>query len=114
MKILKGSLKETLYSTPGADKKPSLVRSTTYKDNEVTYISDQIGLHKIENASETEVSISLHLYTPPHAYNHGFNLYDEDTGKKVHVKTAPLHSDRGKLLEGNLLAKMGHRRHLEE
>lgn len=114
MKILRGSLKESLYSAPTADKVPTLAKSTTYQENAVTYISDKIGLHKIENISPTDVAVSLHLYTPPHAHNYGFNLYDEDSGKKIHVKTAPLYSDRGALLEGNLLAKMGHQRHLEK
>lgn len=116
MKILKGSLKESLYSPPEASdtKTPTLTKQTVYEENEVTYISDKIGLHKIENASPTELAISLHLYTPPHAHNHGFNLYDENTGKKVHVKTAPLYSDRGQVLEGNLLASMGQHRHAEK
>lgn len=35
--------------------------------DDVTYISDAIGLHRISNPSESEVAISLHLYTPPWA-----------------------------------------------
>ncbi|EXJ95912.1 cysteine dioxygenase [Capronia coronata CBS 617.96] len=110
MKILKGSLKETLYSMPpgSADSQikssgtltpPQIVKETTYAENEVTYISDQIGLHKISNPSSTEAAVSLHLYTPPHAANFGFNLFDEKTGKQTHIKQAGFFSDRGKLIE---------------
>ena len=101
MKVLKGSLRETLYrwpcesgdsdvdcatsptslcpstehtcslSTAGrSDKAPSaprIKRSTTYEADQVTYMSDRLGLHRVENPSEGEVAVSLHLYTvnPP-------------------------------------------------
>lgn len=38
-------------------------RSTTYGKEQVTYMSDQLGLHRIENPSTTELAVSLHLYT---------------------------------------------------
>ena len=106
MKILKGSLKETTYKMPLASDKnsgtttpPEATQETIYKTDEVTYISDQIGLHKIANASDTEIAVSLHLYTPPHAANFGFNLFDEKTGKCTHIKQAGFYSDRGHLIE---------------
>jgi cysteine dioxygenase len=94
MKMLKGNLRETLYSSPDLDGDaiPRPLKETVYTRDEVTYISDKIGLHKIENASDTETAISLHLYTPPHAHNYGFNLFDETSGKKLHIKGAPLFS----------------------
>lgn len=115
MKMLKGILQETVYSNPelDGDKIPQPVKLTTYGENEVTYISDKIGLHKIENLSATEYAVSLHLYTPPHAHNHGFNLFDEKSGKKVHIKGAPLYSKHGELLKSDLSARMGHERHKE-
>ncbi|EXJ81227.1 cysteine dioxygenase [Capronia epimyces CBS 606.96] len=110
MKILKGSLKETLYSLPpcSADTKtessgtltpPQILRETSYSVNQVSYISDKIGLHKISNPSSSEVAVSLHLYTPPHAANFGFNLFDEKTGKPTHISQAGVFSDRGQLVE---------------
>ncbi|KIW96430.1 uncharacterized protein Z519_03499 [Cladophialophora bantiana CBS 173.52] len=109
MKILKGSLKETLYALPpcltektdsnGALTPPQIVKESIYHENEVTYISDKIGLHKISNPSNDEPAVSLHLYTPPHAANFGFNLFDEKTGKPTHIKQAGFFSDRGKLIE---------------
>jgi len=105
MKILKGSLKETLYATPPSSSKlatqcaPDMTKETIYAENEVTYISDRIGLHKISNASDTEIAVSLHLYTPPHAANFGFNLFDERTGKATHIKQVGFFSERGRRLE---------------
>ena len=109
MKILKGSLRETLYavppcetgtmSSPGTSTPPQIVYEKTYLENQVTYISDKIGLHKISNPSNDEVAVSLHLYTPPHAANFGFNLFDEKTGKQTHIKQAGFFSDRGKLVK---------------
>ena len=97
MKILKGTLQETLYAWPcqGADNSGSCVgsnqsaqsdhystehtcsagpgplqpaalqvqRETMYEQDQVTYMSDQIGLHRITNPSDSEVAVSLHLYT---------------------------------------------------
>ncbi|KAL6241466.1 hypothetical protein RBB50_011730 [Rhinocladiella similis] len=110
MKILKGNLTETLYSVPpgqsdsdssssGASTPPHIVKETLYHENQVTYISDKIGVHKISNPSLTEVAISLHLYTPPHAAHYGFNIFDEKTGKPTHIQQAGFFSDRGKVIE---------------
>ena len=109
MKILKGRLKETLYALPpcapeqpptnGTSTAPQVVKETVYGENEVTYISDKIGLHKISNPSNDEVAVSLHLYTPPHAANFGFNLFDEKTGRTTHIRQAGFFSNRGKPLE---------------
>ena len=111
MKILKGSLKETIYTLPtladsmskppqpsGTTTPPQVLKETVYSENQVTYISDDIGLHRIANASDTDLAVSLHLYTPPHAAHFGFNLYDEETGKASHIKQAAFFSDRGKVL----------------
>jgi cysteine dioxygenase len=107
MKILKGSLKETLFNkvppneaqaSEGQRTPPQVVKETMYERDQVTYISDDIGLHKIFNPSETDVAVSLHLYTPPHAANFGFNLFDEKTGKATHIKQAGFFSDCGKVL----------------
>ncbi|KIW16013.1 hypothetical protein PV08_06064 [Exophiala spinifera] len=110
MKVLKGTLKETLYSvppgqsesdssSPGAATPPQIVKETLYHENQVTYISDKIGVHKISNPSLTEVAISLHLYTPPHAAHYGFNIFDEKTGKPTHIQQAGFFSDRGTVIE---------------
>lgn len=98
--ILKGSLMETIYEAPQGDLPltPKVTKETVYTKEEVAYISDKIGVHKISNASEKEVAVSLHLYTPPHAANFGFNLYCEKTGKPTHIDQTIFFSNRGERL----------------
>ncbi|KAJ5678918.1 hypothetical protein N7462_007162 [Penicillium macrosclerotiorum] len=105
MKILKGKLQETLYSWPDKEKiaigetsPPKITRQTVYGENEVTYMSDKLGLHRISNPDPDNFAISLHLYTPPNAANHGFSLFDERTGKASHIKQTHFYSVRGKRL----------------
>jgi cysteine dioxygenase len=93
MKILKGQLTETIYGWPcqrssnptacatsptslypstehTCSGNPQAVagalnvhRETTYNTEEVTYMSDRLGLHRIRNPDPNEVAVSLHLYT---------------------------------------------------
>ncbi|TKA68589.1 hypothetical protein B0A55_08384, partial [Friedmanniomyces simplex] len=91
MRILKGSLTETIYGWPceradgpidcatsptnrtehSCSAQPEQLephalcvkRSTCYERGQVTYMSDRLGLHRIQNASTEEVAVSLHLYT---------------------------------------------------
>lgn len=150
MKILKGSLRETLYCwpcesgesatdcatssasvhpsaqhtcshAPSKDGRklaaPQIKRSTIYTADQVTYMSDQLGLHRVENPSSDEVAISLHLYTvsagpflfllpktgtpllmhpqPPNAAKHGCHIFDAATGKRSHVKQCHFYSEFG-------------------
>jgi cysteine dioxygenase len=85
MKILKGSLKETLYDWPdksliqqGQSSPPAVVKETIYNLNQVAYISggacpkssnrcdlltlfpDKIGLHRISNPDPNAFAVSLH------------------------------------------------------
>ncbi|KAF3394504.1 Cysteine dioxygenase [Penicillium rolfsii] len=105
MKILKGKLKETIYSWPdkkkieqGETSPPRITRETLYEENQVTYMSDKLGLHRISNPDPENFAISLHLYTPPNAANYGFSLFDETTGKSIHIKQTNFYSVRGKRL----------------
>lgn len=125
MKILSGRLTETVYGWPcqRADNPPDCAtspmsvypttehtcssgtkfepgalrvrRETTFRPDEVTYMSDRLGLHRVCNPSLDEVAVSLHLYTPPNAANHGCHVFDEGTGKKVHVKQCHFYSELG-------------------
>lgn len=97
MKVLKGTLKETLYGWPcqradnpaacaksaqqSQDDCPStehtcsagsdvlepaalqVQRDTAYGEDQVAYMSDKLGLHRITNPSSSELAVSLHLYT---------------------------------------------------
>ncbi|KAG2418303.1 cysteine dioxygenase [Aspergillus terreus] len=103
MKILKGSLQETLYAWPDQDKvkqgqisPPQITKETVYHENQVTYMSDKLGLHKISNPDPNNFAVSLHLYTPPNAATHGFSVFDEKTGKAQHIKQSHFYSIRGR------------------
>ena len=90
--ILKGALTETIYGWPcqrganlpcatapdslypstehscsgSGDLGPAslqVIRSTIYQPEQVTYMSDRLGLHRVENPSDSELAVSLHLYT---------------------------------------------------
>lgn len=108
MKIVKGSLNESLYDIPeshdlqsGDSKSCALVsrQVTTLTEQQVGYISDDIGLHKISNPTD-EVAVSLHLYTPPYASLYGCSMYDAN-GKKHHVDMSKYYSWQGKLVGGD-------------
>jgi cysteine dioxygenase len=60
---LKGSLTETIYEAPNLDNPcpPKKRTARVFAENEVTYISDKIGVHKISNTSENDIAVSLHL-----------------------------------------------------
>ncbi|KAF2021235.1 cysteine dioxygenase [Aaosphaeria arxii CBS 175.79] len=92
MKVLFGNLTETLYELPtqqGDAASPMVVKSEkTYNVNEVTYISDEIGLHRVSNPSQDQLAVSLHLYTPPNAADIGYNIYQEATGKASFIPQA--------------------------
>ncbi|KAJ5676056.1 Cysteine dioxygenase [Penicillium macrosclerotiorum] len=92
MKVLAGELHETVYHTPDSESgesKPLTVKhANTFGMNEVTYISDDIGLHRVHNPNPSQIAVSLHLYTPPNAADYGYNIFDETTGSASHVSQA--------------------------
>lgn len=99
MRVLCGTLRESRYHLPtsydcSAPTPPNLVKETIYKEGEVTYMSDELGLHRISNPGEG-VAVSLHLYTPPNAAKVGCNVFDERTGKKSHVEQNNYYSVMG-------------------
>ncbi|OCK95068.1 putative cysteine dioxygenase Cdo1 [Cenococcum geophilum 1.58] len=103
MKVLKGSLKETLFSWPnqsvlnsGEPSPPKVKKETVYQENQVTYMSDQLGLHQVTNPDPENVAVSLHLYTPPNAAVYGCHIFDPKTGTAAHVKQCHFFSDRGR------------------
>ncbi|XP_048360010.1 cysteine dioxygenase type 1 isoform X1 [Sphaerodactylus townsendi] len=85
MKILQGNLKETLFEWPDKKGGGEMVKKSerVLKENQCAYISDCIGLHRVENPSHTETAVSLHLYSPPFETCHAF---DQRTGHKQKVK----------------------------
>jgi cysteine dioxygenase len=73
MKVLKGSLTETRFATPTEsdikNKRPmTMLHNITYKENEVTYMADTLGVHRISNPHPTEYAVSLHCTHLPACY----------------------------------------------
>lgn len=126
MKVLKGSLVETLYEWPDdvEENSPVVVidddskttdkakddhdyhphslaikKVTTLKLGQVAYMSDKLGLHKMSNPNSNEVAVSLHLYTPPYASKFGCQTFDESTGKSTKVSMTTLYSNKGVILD---------------
>ncbi|XP_055609201.1 cysteine dioxygenase type 1 [Uranotaenia lowii] len=55
----------------------------TMETNDVCYINDTLGLHRVENASHTDVAVSLHLYCPPFD---SCSIFNKQTGKRTKCK----------------------------
>ena len=74
VKILQGSLLETRYKMPTSILNESCsvadrlqmekIGESLYTVNNVSYMTDEIGLHSMHNPSHSEGAISLHLYFP--------------------------------------------------
>ncbi|XP_063370850.1 cysteine dioxygenase type 1 [Cydia amplana] len=52
--------------------------------NDVCYINDALGLHRVENPSHADSAVSLHLYCPPFD---SCRVFDSRTGKPTTVTT---------------------------
>ena len=82
MKCLDGELHETKFEWPkseeGKEKEMIEIARTPLRKNEVCYINDSIGLHRVENLSHSKPAVSLHVYIP--AYNE-CHTFDQHTGK---------------------------------
>ncbi|XP_047523733.1 cysteine dioxygenase 1 isoform X1 [Pieris napi] len=59
------------------------VGRTRLEINDVCYINDALGLHRMENPSHVDGAVSLHLYCPP--FN-SCRVFDARTGKPTEVK----------------------------
>mmetsp|Transcript_67455 Transcript_67455/g.180226 ORF Transcript_67455/g.180226 Transcript_67455/m.180226 type:complete len:217 (-) Transcript_67455:223-873(-) len=62
---LSGQVVETRYTVHAETDEIREVGQTVVSGGDVTYINDNVGLHKIGSASTTRGAVSLHLYTPP-------------------------------------------------
>jgi cysteine dioxygenase len=63
VKVIEGEFKETIYKQ-NEEGELTIVKSATSKSNEVTYMKDFMGFHRLENISSKK-SMSLHLYAKP-------------------------------------------------
>lgn len=52
---------ETRYNFPKNNQTaPEAIKETIYKENEVTYMADELGLHKVSNPDPEKMAVSLH------------------------------------------------------
>jgi len=101
MKILRGSLTETRFGFPEDHKEEErmeIISRKTYNENAVTYMADELGLHRVSNEG-SDFAVSLHLYTPPNVAREGCHIYDEKTGRSSHVPGCRYYSAYGRLLK---------------
>ncbi|XP_012350360.1 cysteine dioxygenase type 1 [Apis florea] len=89
MKILQGELCETRYAWPKSNNEmeeseelQELERNTLGL-NEICYINDSLGLHRVENPSTVNPAVSLHLYSPPFS---SCSVFNKQTGQKTSCK----------------------------
>ena len=62
MKILRGNLTETRYNFPESaqgDGPMKVISKKTYKENQVAYMADELGLHRVTNEG-SDFAVSLH------------------------------------------------------
>ena len=86
MKMLRGSVQETQFEWPKETEsmdEMKILQETLLHNNEVTYINDTVGLHRVENPSHSQVAVSLHLYSPPFKT---CQTFDQRTGHANEVK----------------------------
>ena len=62
---MSGALVETIFSMHPDTEEIREEFSTICKPGSMSFMNDEIGLHKIGNASRELGAVSLHLYTPP-------------------------------------------------
>lgn len=83
MKVMGGEVEQELYC-PLADvkegEKLDVLSRSQHDVDEVLYISDEVGLHRIANTSHVEPAFTLHLYCPPYKTCHA---YDARTAKSL-------------------------------
>lgn len=74
--VMEGEIKETLYDK-ASEGQPIVKRSTTSKTGDVSFISDVMGCHSLENPTDSR-TCTLHLYAKP---IRNCNVYDESLGE---------------------------------
>ncbi|CAB3400936.1 unnamed protein product [Caenorhabditis bovis] len=84
VKMLEGTLTETKYAWPEEEgQHMRTIEENDYETNGVSYMSDKLGLHRMENKSHSDGAVSLHLYIPPYFE---CNSFDERTGHRMKCK----------------------------
>lgn len=92
LKVLQGQLTESLYNWPKEETQMALTQEKAYEVNEVNYMHDGLGLHRIANNSG-QPAVSLHLYSPPIL---SCKSFVEDSGQARQLGKCCLYSKNGK------------------
>lgn len=71
MLLLQGELLEEITNNNN-----TVTTTSHYKEGDVTFINNDVGLHRISNPSSTNIAISLHVYSPP---NHKAKIFNFPT-----------------------------------
>ena len=79
VKVIEGEFKEKIYKK-NEEGELNMVKSSISKSNEVTYMKDFMGFHRLENLSNKR-SMSLHLYAKP---IRKCTIFDENLKTFVH------------------------------
>ncbi|CUG86630.1 cysteine dioxygenase, putative [Bodo saltans] len=78
VKCLHGCLTETLYDghigPDGCTASLTELGKNHAHANEVCYINDSIGLHRMENENADDVCVTLHIYSPPYQFCNAYNM----------------------------------------
>ena len=77
--IIQGKFRETVYNVDDLGEL-NVVKTNISNTGDVTYMSDFMGCHSLENLSDAR-SLSLHLYAKP---IRNCNAFDDDLGEFVH------------------------------
>ena len=72
VRVLENSVQEVVYEK-NENESLSLTADNVYTEGGVTWMHDKKGFHKIGNPNE-EVSVTLHVYSPPYEISTIFNL----------------------------------------
>ncbi|XP_023338815.1 cysteine dioxygenase 1 [Eurytemora carolleeae] len=86
MRVLEGEVREIRYAWPEEVKNEdgSLQESgtRTVGAGETIYMSDELGLHRVENPSHMNKLTSIHLYSPPFDF---CKVFDPRTAKRTKI-----------------------------
>lgn len=81
VKVLSGRLIEQQVTYPTSEFPVSIGETgiRTLNVNDVSYIDDNVGAHRVLNKSQCEPAITLHLYIPPYM---NCRIFDTDRTKQ--------------------------------
>eukprot|EP00744_Colponema_vietnamica_P003009 GILI01004661.1.p1 GENE.GILI01004661.1~~GILI01004661.1.p1 ORF type:complete len:234 (+),score=37.46 GILI01004661.1:63-764(+) len=65
VRVVDGAIRETRYENKIGCGTLREISCKQFQEGQVTYITDDLGLHKMENPNSDKETVTLHLYTPP-------------------------------------------------